>query len=220
MKTGLPAKYAKMGFAKGWKAFKSAGKKAVHHIAKRVVKATKRKSHSSSNSLSKRIVPMAHKRSSSRLKKVNVKSTIRTIGIGLAGAIVANAGANLLPIADKRIKAGLPLALGVILPMLIKGDMVRLASSGMAIAGGLSLLRAQFGATIPALAGEQYIPVANRITETDVRNAVMRGEITQQQATELLGAPVEFMGAPVSYAGDSVGLLGDQIGLFGQDDRD
>lgn len=102
-----------------------------------------------------------------------IVNTAIAVGGGVAGSIIANK----LPIADSRIKAALPLGLGIALGMSKigrKNKMAEAAATGMMIVGGLALLR-QFAPTLPLLAGENDIDV------TDVNG-------------NLLGAPVDLMG--------------------------
>jgi hypothetical protein len=82
----------------------------------------------------------------------NMTNTI----LALAGAVGGSAGANLIPV-DKRIQAAIPLLLGLILgsgTVAARVGALRPVGLGMAVAGGLSLVRQMAGTSIPLLAGE------------------------------------------------------------------
>jgi hypothetical protein len=128
--------------------------------------------------------------------KLDIMKPLINTGIAVAGGVAGSFAANKLPIADARIKAAVPMALGLVLGMTKfgrKNAMVQAAASGMMVAGGLALLR-QFAPTLPLLAGEEDV------------------QITDETGAQLLGAPT-LLGDPVNLGEDNEfdALLGDDF---------
>ena len=125
-------------------------------------------------------------RSSIGSAKVSIMDMITTVGIGAAGGIAAAFGANYLPSTmDKRLKAGIVTALGLALgisPFARKNKMIKAAGTGIAIVGGLSLVRA-FVPSIPVLSGEANLSLYNPYERA------MLGVPTSPYAHSLLGIP-------------------------------
>lgn len=90
-------------------------------------------------------------------KKDFLKPLINS-GMAVGGAIAGSMIANKLPIANKKLQAGVPILAGLVLGMSKFGrkDIVQNIASGMMIAGGLALVR-QLAPTLPLLAGENDI---------------------------------------------------------------
>jgi hypothetical protein len=160
---GLPKKYAKMGFAKGWKAYRAAKRKRKSP-AKPKRKTTTRR----------RTQPMARKRKTSRRRRTarkvarglytnpavrgvgrkTTKAIINT-GIGVGGAVGTAAVINMMPIQDSRAKALTQLAIGMGMLALTPKNaiMLKVAGGGASLAGALALVKAS-GMPLPLLAGE------------------------------------------------------------------
>lgn len=119
--------------------------------------------------------------------KIDVVKPLINTGIAVAGGVAGSFAANKLPIADAKIKAAIPVALGLALGLTKigrKNAMVQAAATGMMVAGGLALLR-QFAPTLPLLAGENEVDM-----------------VTDSQVNALLGSPVDLMGTPYDLMGE------------------
>jgi hypothetical protein len=128
--------------------------------------------------------------------KLDVVKPLINTAIAVAGGVAGSFAANKLPIADARIKAAIPMALGLALGLTKfarKSAMVQSAASGMMVAGGLALIR-QFAPTLPLLAGEEDV------------------QITNEDGTQLLGVP-GLLGDPMSLGAEDEfdSLLGDEF---------
>lgn len=90
-------------------------------------------------------------------KKDFIKPLINS-GVAVGGAIAGSMIANKLPVANAKLKAGIPILAGLVLGMSKFGrkEIVQNLASGMMIAGGLALVR-QLAPTLPLLAGENDI---------------------------------------------------------------
>ena len=73
--------------------------------------------------------------------------------VGVAGAVGGAYLSNMIPVADNRIKAGLAALAGITLASSVRMPALRHAGIGLAIMGGLSLVR-QMAPTLPLLTGE------------------------------------------------------------------
>lgn len=201
---GLPAKYAKMGFSKGWKAYRKSKQKPTRKARKRKNKITKTKTR---RTAIKRRVSGKIARFKTRKQKgatmakgkrgLNVMNELQSIGIGAAGAVGGTMIGNAIPIADPRLKAIMPLIAGILLSGFGKSAMLKKLAYGMSIGGALSTIKA-IAPNIPMLAGEES---AMQITPSDIEQAVLTGAITPAQGQALLSSP-EFMGLSETYAGE------------------
>jgi hypothetical protein len=90
----------------------------------------RRKSHSKKRSPRRR-------RSMGGIKAAGMSSALYTI----AGAAAAAAVTKFVPIANEKIKAAVPLAVGLFLPKFIKGNAGQGLAAGMVAVGGLKLVQ-------------------------------------------------------------------------------
>jgi len=86
------------------------------------------------------------RRSSRRMGAVGKAAIGQTLGI-VAGAVIGKKVAQMLPVGDERIKNGAVLAIGLLFPRLLKGDMGKAIGNGMIAAGGAGLI----GKLVPQL---------------------------------------------------------------------
>lgn len=90
----------------------------------------RRKSHSKKRSTRRR-------RGMGAVGKVGMSSALYTI----AGAVAAQAVAKFVPITNEKIKAAIPVAVGLFLPKFIKGSVGQGLGNGMVALGGLKLIQ-------------------------------------------------------------------------------
>jgi hypothetical protein len=91
---------------------------------------------------------MRRKKSSSKRRSPRRRrmGAISGAGMGsalytIAGAVAAQAVTKFVPIANDKIKAAVPVALGLFLPKLIKGSVGQGLGTGMVAVGGLKLIQ-------------------------------------------------------------------------------
>lgn len=167
-KGGLPAKYARMGFGPGWKAYKAAkrgsGKKRTTKKKRKKTKKAKttkrkgggamKKKRSRKRSTKRRsLVPSISRRSVAATTGKATKAAIST-GVGLAGAVGSAAVIQMLPIADARMKALTQAIVGVATMILTpkRSRNLKIAGAGASLAGALALVKTS-GLPVPLLAG-------------------------------------------------------------------
>lgn len=127
-------------------------------------------------------------------KKDFVKPLINS-AVAVAGGIAGSMIANKVPVADARLKAGIPILGGLLLGMSKFGrkEMVQSLASGMMVAGGLALVR-QFAPTLPLLAGENEVDLLD---------------------TQYMGSPLEL-----GYESEEMGIAEPLVNLEGEDEED
>lgn len=131
-------------------------------------------------------------------------NTALSIGGGIGGRIVKNA----LPFEDERIKAAIPVLLGIVLSMMgAKNRMIANMGAGMAAIGGADLLSLLFP-KVELFQGEQAAQVG--YTAQDVQEALNQGMITQDEANVLTQAG-GYMGLVEDYSGQDRGEIGPEI---------
>lgn len=153
---GLPAKYAKMGFKKGWKAFRAAKRSGPKSNPRRVRK-IKRKSKRRGNPGAG---PVKQATRTTRRFVRAIPAIAIGSAIGVAGATGSAALIQALPIVDARAKALTQTGLGalaiVAAPKKLFGVRaqrpIRYAGIGAIIAGMLSLAKSVFP-NMPLLSG-------------------------------------------------------------------
>ena len=157
---GLPRKYAKMGFAKGWRAYKASKNK--RRSPKR--KSSKRKSPKRRR---RNPAPRARKRRSNpgrsrsrrlipRLRRPTARSVQRTamyVGAGVGGAVATAAAVRAMPLTEPT-RAWTQLGVGTLGVAMLnpKRALWRFAAGGAALAGALAIVKTQFP-NMPLLAG-------------------------------------------------------------------
>jgi hypothetical protein len=169
---GLPKKYARMGFKKGWRAYRAAKAKPRRRKSRRASSKPARRSRKRTRTIvrrSRKRAPVARKvtrrrrRSSRRaggliprLKAPNMRG-IQRAGVqvlsGVGGAIGTGAVARMVPVGNTA-QAWLQLGTGAAMVTMIppKRQLLRLAGLGAGIAGALSLVR-QAIPGLPLLSG-------------------------------------------------------------------
>lgn len=190
-KSGLPKQFAKMGFSRGWAAYKrtpaykakhaaqrprknkSAPKKKrparpVHHAKKKrpahhpVVVHTSRKGSSSMKVSKSKMAALLSRVKGHAAKLRAAKSTDITevglaLGEGLAAGVTSSYLFGAIPVPASlpkpaAIKSAAQMAAGVAAAVMVKNKHVRYAGMGIAMVGGIGLLREIF--PIPTMAGE------------------------------------------------------------------
>jgi hypothetical protein len=86
--------------------------------------------------------------------KRDMTATITATALGVLGALVGSIGtAKFAPASmNPKIRAALPLGAGLLLATMMRNRMIQAAGAGMAIAGGLAIVKLM-APTLPALAG-------------------------------------------------------------------
>jgi len=162
------------------------------------------------------ITPMARKKKRTTTKRrkrtaipKSVTSGIMTGLLSAGGAIGGSVIANQIPIKDPRIKAAIPLVLGIGLGLTKfgKGKMLQPALTGLMTIGTISLIK-QFAPNIPMLAGEgeEYIPYEDR---------ELLGYVDDLDDDELMGISTD-MGADYDYI-DDTDMMGESVDYAGDD---
>lgn len=208
---GLPKSFAKMGFKKGWAAFKQSRKKKSAH--KRIrkeykkVKAPKglrllpppvaKRKGSGSMKISKQKLSALKARASSAISRARNSSTfknhgeaIQAIGLGAAGAVASSYAIGMIPVPAAlpkpgAIKSAVQAGAGVFLAMQ-KNKHLKYAGYGMAVLGVVGIARELLN--VPTFAGE----------------------VDEGMYGELLEGDEEYMGE-LAYAGDPA-FMGDPMG--------
>lgn len=99
------------------------------------------------------------RRRSNGAGKQKAMTVLTNVALAIGGALGASMLVAKVPVKDPRIKALIPLGLGVFGAMKAKKAMMRSAALGIAFSGGMGLVKTQFP-NIPMLAGEDetYLP--------------------------------------------------------------
>jgi len=152
-KPGLPKKYAKMGFKKGWREFKKAMAKRAGKLKRRVSKGVKRKT--KNNPTKKGVRKMATKKrrggSTTRRRprrRVGLlpQTTVNALITGLMIAAPAIGGVwaiNQIPwVKDQKpwAKALVQAAMGALGLTFLRGSLAKKISSGVIAGGGMQLI--------------------------------------------------------------------------------
>lgn len=202
---GLPKSFAKMGFKKGWAAFKQSRKKKQAH--KRIVREYKKvKAPKGIRILSP--VPVKRKGSGMKIAKAKIQAlraraskavsrarnsgtfknhgeAIQAIGLGAIGAVASSYGIGMIPLPASlpkpgAIKSGLQAGAGVFLAMQ-KNKQLKYAGYGMAVLGVVGMVREILN--IPTFAGEV--------------DAGMFGELLQGDEAYMGQGDLAYMGQPM-----------------------
>ena len=164
-KPGLPKKYAKMGFKKGWKAYKASKRKPARKTARKATSRAVAKRSTPTKTARKRGggTAVVSKRKRPRTARGFVDASTRAmmnVGIGVSGAVTTAGVVNALPIQSTQGKAWTQTLLGVATAVLSPRKMrwLRVAGAGAAMHGGISVVKSM-GFILPLLAGvdENYI---------------------------------------------------------------
>lgn len=95
----------------------------------------------------------------------------QALGI-VAGAVIGKKVAGMLPIGDERIKNAAVLAIGVVFPTILKGDMGKALGNGMIAAGGAGLV----GNLVPALGAVDTMEFPVTVGEVPDNLSVIAGD--------------------------------------------
>ena len=95
----------------------------------------------------------------------------QALGI-VAGAVIGKKVAGMLPIGDERIKNAAVLAIGVVFPTILKGDLGKALGNGMIAAGGAGLV----GNLVPALGAVDTMEFPVTVGEVPDNLSVIAGD--------------------------------------------
>ena len=95
----------------------------------------------------------------------------QALGI-VAGAVIGKKVAGMLPIGDERIKNAAVLAIGVVFPNLVKGDIGKALGNGMIAAGGAGLV----GNIVPTLGATDTMEFPVTVGEVPDNISVIAGD--------------------------------------------
>lgn len=203
---GLPKKYAKMGFSKGWKAYKAAQRKQVAPK-----KTTPKSTAKTALSINNKPKTTKRKGKSMRLNTKQLTKNLTALGLATVGAIGGNVASNMVPIKNPKIKSAIPVALALYL-IAQKNAMLQTLGVGMGVGGGLSVAKAFFPKA-KFLAGE-----GGEITIADMIAARDAGLITDEELTALTdGSNSEMLGVPETYAGEPAVYAGEPYDIYASD---
>lgn len=169
---GLPKTYAKLGFKKGWAAFKKVHNKTKKKHRQAVAKLHKSTSKNpavtvhkkgSGMKISKEKLEALHGRIKSAVnrakaaKNTDAGEMAIAVGTGLLAGVASSYGIGMIPVPAKlpkpaAIKSGIQTAAGFALALMVKNKHARAAGYGMALIGGMGLLREIL--PLPTFAGE------------------------------------------------------------------
>jgi len=149
----------------------------------------------------------------SGLMPKNMKGTAQDILFGSAGAIGAAYGMRYIPLQDTRIKAAIPILLGMFLAG-NRNTMISRAGLGIGIAGALAAVKA-FMPNVPMLQGA--VLGGDPLGSGDAVGAI---DFDGEDAGELLGAVADFQGDEYSpeLMGAVANFQGDEGDFQGEDD--
>jgi len=142
---------------------KAAPKKKKAAPKKSTKKKSVKKSKSGGSKMAKK--KKAPKKSGSKKRKnpfskKNALTVAKNGALAIGGAVAGGMAANAIPVKDPRIKAAIPLILGVLLgsSKFGKTQMMQNVATGLVVAGGMSMVRV-LAPQLPFLAGEgEYLP--------------------------------------------------------------
>lgn len=167
---GLPKKYAKMGFKRGWRAYKAARRTPKRKSAsrrRRAPSAPAKRRRRRGGGMKLNPKPGHNPR---RRAPRTMKSTLNTtakaaivVGTGTAGAVGSAAVVNMLPVQTSQGRALAQTAMGMVAMMFAPRRMwwLRVAGAGAAYNGGVSLVKAS-GVPLPYLSGSDQMMLSPR----------------------------------------------------------
>lgn len=143
------------------------------------------------------------RRMSGASKKIDIMKPAINTAVAIGGGIAGRMAKNLIPIEDARIKAAIPVVLGIVISMMSRGQKVmENLGFGMAAIGGAELMGVLFP-NVALLQGDNVAQVA--YSAQDIKEALDQGLISQDEANTL------------SQAAGYMGMIED---FSGQDDMD
>lgn len=209
--SGLPKKYARLGFKKGWAAFKKfKGSKGSFNTLRlkkkpqtRTVTVHKKEGRTMAKSKSPSKVAALRAKASRAISKARNSNVFKNhgdaalaIGLGAGGGIATSFAVGAIPLPASipkpaSVKSALQAAIGVVLAMQ-KNKYLKYAGYGSAVLGVVGIARDLFN--VPSFAGE----------------------VDEAMYGELLEGDEEFMGSDGQWMGGAMGepLAGDDSGSF------
>lgn len=207
---GLPKKYAKMGFKKGWKAYKMA-KGATKRAYKKVAGKVKRKSTKKviKRTTKKRVYRMAGKKKSPVRRRKSSMMTNRTINALINGAtiggtaIASTLAVNKIPVIRDQnswVKAAAQAGSGILGILFSKNLMAKKAWSGV-VAGAL------MSVVLPLLPeGMRVFGAARNLSSAELAELQTMGRpFSIAQSSQSMGRPVNVSTATAPVMGNSRG---------------
>lgn len=160
---GLPKKYAKMGFARGWKAYKASKKSRKGPSTKR--RSTSNPAKTRTRTVYKKAAPTKRRRRRNVPGLLAIKgrdagtraaNAAMMTGVGIIGAVGSAIGVNMLPMRTPQAKALTQFLLGLAVLSLVpkKQQLLKIAGTGSTLAGGLALTKLALPQFSPLLAGD------------------------------------------------------------------
>lgn len=136
----------------------------------------------------------------SRGGKINIAQPLMNTALAVGGGIAGRLAKNAIPLPDERMKAAIPVLLGIVLSMMGKRNkMLENVGFGMAAIGGVELL-AVLMPNVALFQGEG-VPAQVAYTSQDVKEALDQGLISQDEANVLLQA-AGYMGMIEDFSGE------------------
>jgi hypothetical protein len=130
------------------------GSPAIHHDGQVIIMGSKKTS-------KKRRARSGFLMGGSSKEKIKaIGNNALNVASGVAGGVLGAYLGNMLPIADARLKAGIPAGAGILLASFARIPALKFAGIGLGVMGGLALLR-QFMPSLPMLSGTEtvvYLP--------------------------------------------------------------
>lgn len=206
-RSGLPSTYAKMGFKRGWAAYraatgtktKSARARSGAPVAYRAAPAKRRKTRRAGGLFGKARGLMGRMSGGGRM--AGLMGTAKNLGLAVGGALASGALVKTLPIANARSRAMAQAIMGVLGSLFVPRRLMwaREMSEGALIAGAFGVVKT-FAPNSPILAGAELSEEIQFIPQyTDVEPP-QAPRVTADIQPAMIGAPVSF-GAPVQSMG-------------------
>ena len=121
--------------------------------------------------MAKRRKKASSRRRGRRMGAIGKAGIGQALGI-VAGAVIGKKVAGMLPIGDERIKNAAVLAIGVVFPTILKGDLGKALGNGMIAAGGAGLV----GNLVPALGAVDTMEFPVTVGEVPDNLSVIAGD--------------------------------------------
>lgn len=219
-RTGLPKKYAKMGFKAGWKAYKRAkgtGRKRkpkrrrkrrssnprpkakTTNTGGRMANPRKRRRRTSKRRRGRSLVPRLSRRSLQATTGQVTKVAVGT-AVGVGGAVGTAAVINMLPIVDLRAKALVQFLIGSMMLVMFprRARNLKIAGAGASLAGALALVKAS-GLPLPLLAGYDQMGKGGYRRRLSGPQGLYMGRVMEKPYRIAERGPAGQMGANIHY---------------------
>lgn len=167
---GLPKKYAKMGFKKGWRAYKAA-KRSPSRSRKQASRSPKPKRRTRKSPLNPRAMVNPRRRAPRTMRgfMTNTTKALISVGTGAVGAVASAGVVNTLPVQTAQGRALTQTGIGIGAMVLSPRRLwwMRVAGAGAALNGAVSLLKAS-GVPLPYLSGTDQMILSPRYRRTSL----------------------------------------------------